>query len=357
MNGLLPQKASSGYTSAATQWVEMLRTLADPMRVRILHLLEEAAPPGLRVGELSETLKLPQSTISRHVKTLIDAHIAEVRRDGTSMFYRLSTATSHSALGQLRQLTREILGGDSQILADSRRLAEVLRHRDEHHNFFFSANAPEWDVIRRQCFGDRFHLEAMLALLNPQWTMGDLGTGTGTMLPLVAPHVRAVIAVDASSAMLKAAGARVKARNLTNVELRHGRLENLPIADGSLDVALVTLVLHHVADPILALREIYRVLKADGVLVLVDLLPHQVEMFREKMGHRWMGFAPEALTPLVEEAGLIKCSWHTLPAQKARTADFPVTIPDLFVMRAQRPLELVTAVGRTKSPGRDAVKF
>ena len=85
--------------SAATQWVELLRTLADPMRVRILHLLEEAASPGLRVGELSQALKLPQSTISRHVKTLIDANIAEVRRDGTSMFYRLSAATNHSALG------------------------------------------------------------------------------------------------------------------------------------------------------------------------------------------------------------------------------------------------------------------
>ncbi len=342
---------------AATQWVEMLRTLADPMRVRIVYLLEEAAAPGLRVGELSEALKLPQSTISRHVKTLIDANIAEVRRDGTSMFYRLSATTSHSALGQLRQLTRQILGGDSQILADSRRLAEVLRRRDEHHSFFSSANAPEWDVIRRRCFGDRFHLEAMLALLNPQWTVGDLGTGTGAMLPFLAPHVSSVIAVDASSAMLKAAGARVKTQNLSNVELRHGRLENLPITDAGLDVALVALVLHHVADLGLALREIYRVLKPDGVLVLVDLLPHQVEMFREKMGHRWMGFAPEAMTPLLEEAGFVKSRWYMLPAQKSRTVDLPVPVPDLFVMRAQRPLELIAAAGRAKSLARVAVKF
>ena len=273
------------------------------------------------------------------------------------MFYRLSAATNHSALGQLRLLTRQILGGDSQIVADSGRLAEVLRKRDEHHNFFFGANAPEWDSIRRRCFGDRFHLEAMLALLNPQWTLGDLGVGTGAMLSLVAPHVRAVIAIDASAAMLKGASARVKAQNLSNVDLRHGRLENLPIADSSLDVALVTLVLHHIADPILALKEIYRVLKPDGVLVLVDLLPHQVEMFREKMGHRWMGFAPEDLTRLLEEAGLVKSRWHILPAQNARAAELSAPVPDLFVMRAQRPSDLTTAVGRAKLPGRTAEKF
>ena len=102
----------------------------------------------------------------------------------------------------------------------------------------FWQTAPKWDQIRQQWFGNTFHLEAMLALLNPAWTVGDLGTGTGSMLALVAPHVKKVIGVEPLAAMLKAAKTRVKDEQLANVEVVRGTLEDLPLENASLDVCL-----------------------------------------------------------------------------------------------------------------------
>jgi DNA-binding transcriptional ArsR family regulator/protein-L-isoaspartate O-methyltransferase len=337
MNGSIPASVPRSRPPAMRQWIELLRTLADPMRLRILRLLEQAAHPGLRVGDLAEALKLPQSTVSRHMKTLLDAGLVDGRRDGTSMLYRLSESAGHNGAGRLRALTRECLTHDEQIRADAARLAQVLRRRDRGDHDFFDAKAPQWDALRKEWFGDTFHLEAMLAGMNPDWTVGDLGAGTGAMLALLAPHVKTIIAVEPSTAMIKAARARVKTLGLKNVEFLHGRVESLPIPDQTLDMALISLVLHHVADIPTALAQIYRALKPGGVLLILDLLPHSVEMFREKMGHRWMGFAPGSLQEQLSTAGFAEHRWHMLPAQTSRSRQGGITIPDLFVMRAVRP--------------------
>ena len=190
MNGSLPVKTSLPHEARFQGWVELLKTLADPIRLRVIRLLEQQGAAGLGVGELGHILKLPQSTVSRHLKTLIDAGMAAARRDGTSMYYRLSDDAQVNSMRRLRDLSKPYLDSDPLARTDSQRLSHVLRQRDDETLRFFGKAAPQWDQIRRQWFGDVFHLEAMLALLNPEWvpTVADLGTGTGAMLPLVAPH-------------------------------------------------------------------------------------------------------------------------------------------------------------------------
>ena len=129
----------------------------------------------------------------------------------------------------------------------------------------------------------------------------DLGCGTGETTATLAPFVGRVIAVDASTEMLQEARQRVTGAG--NVDLRRGDLESLPIDDHRLDIALVTLVLHHVADPAAALREVARVLKADGRLVLVDMLPHDRDTYRQQMGHVWLGFSEDQVTGWLADAG------------------------------------------------------
>ena len=342
MNGSLPVStpATSAEAPSVRRWVDTLRTLADPMRCRIIRLLEHSAGPGLRVGELAEALKLPQSTVSRHIKNLVEAGAVDGRRNGTSMLYRLAPLAGPSAIRQLRTLARDYLAHDEQVLADEERLLRVLQRRQQQHRDFFNASAPEWDTIRTQWFGESFHLEAMLAALDPNWIVGDLGAGTGTMAALLAPHVKQVIAVEPSTAMLRAAKNRIKTLEMENVTLLLGRLEDLPSEVQSLDMALVSLVLHHVENVPGALGDIFRVLKPGGFLLIVDLMPHDVEMFREKMGHRWMGFAPGKMTDMLSQAGFINIRRHTLAAHKSRSRQDRTAVPDLFVMRASRPLNV-----------------
>ncbi len=342
MNGLLPDN-STGAKPAAAQWAELLRTLADPMRLRIIRLLEQAAQSGLRVGELAAALKSPQSTVSRHIKELADAGLTAAQREGTSSLYRLSDASARGSLKQLRALAGDYVKNDPQMQTDARRLARVLERRYDGPDGIFSQLAPDWDNIRRRWFGDTFQLEAMLAVLNPQWVIGDLGAGTGAMLPLLCPHVAKVIAIEPSAAMLKAARRRVADLKLENVELAQGSLEHLPIAGQTLDVALVLLVLHHVADLGVALAEMHRALKPGGLLLVVDLLPHKITMFREKMGHRRMGFDPAELMLQLAAGGFDGARWHTLPARASRSPEARVAVPDLFVLRAVRSPAVVSA--------------
>ncbi len=180
----------------------------------------------------------------------------------------------------------------------------------------------------------------MLAALNPNWVVGDLGTGTGTMAALLAPYVRQVLAVEPAAAMLRAAKNRIQALQLENVVLLPGRLESLPLEVQCLDMALVSLVLHHLEDVAGALRDIFRVLKPGGFLLIVDLLPHEVAMFKEKMGHRWMGFVPEQMMEMLLQAGFVNISRHTLEARKTRPQRNRTAAPKLFVMRASRPQDV-----------------
>jgi len=98
-------------------------------------------------------------------------------------------------------------------------------------------------IVREDLFGDSFYLWAVLGLIDPTLTVGDLGCGTGQLTETVAPYVRRVIAVDGSTEMLDAA--RHRLADSRNVEIRSGELEALPIKDGELDVALLSLVLHY----------------------------------------------------------------------------------------------------------------
>ena len=176
MNGLLPVTTSSrdsrqhnGTAGTAGQdaqhLIGLLRTLADPIRLRMVRLLECTSQPhgggggegGVSVGELGEILKLPQSTVSRHLKTLGAAGLAEARREGTSTFYRLSEAwggVGQNASRQLRLLIKSHLEHDPAARNDAHRLAAILRKREPAADSFFGKHAQQWDQLRAQWFGE-----------------------------------------------------------------------------------------------------------------------------------------------------------------------------------------------------------
>jgi ubiquinone/menaquinone biosynthesis C-methylase UbiE len=122
-----------------------------------------------------------------------------------------------------------------------------------------------------------------------------------------------VVAVDESRAMLAAARRRVA--GLTNVDLRAGELESLPVDDGALDAAVLSLVLHYLPEPPLALAEVRRVLKRGGRLVIVDMIAHGRTEYRERMGHVWQGFTEPQLLGWLEDAGFGSVRWRVLEAE------------------------------------------
>lgn len=284
--------------AAALPLLDSFSALADATRCRMLWLLEQQE---LTVTELCGVLQLPQSTVSRHLKTLADAGWVSSRRDGTSRYYALATGDD-DARGQIWALTRAQLAGRAGVEQDARRLARVLSGRSQASQQFFATVAGEWDRVRADLFGSQFGAPALMGLLPDDWVVGDLGCGTGALLPALSSAVQQVIGVDGSDEML--AAARSTTSHLANVELRRGTLEALPIEDRQLDAAVMVLVLHHLPSPVAALAEAQRVLKPGGRLLIVDMAPHEHEEYRQQMGHVWLGFDETQMTRLVEQAGL-----------------------------------------------------
>jgi len=275
-----------------------MASLADTTRSRILLLLDRHE---LTVGELCGITQLPQSTVSRHLKALADADWIAARAEGTSNLYTMTRDDLDAPARKLWQIVREQVGASTSAAQDQRRLASVLAERRSKSQEFFSSSAGQWDRLRDDMFGDRFHLGALGAFADPSWTVGDLGCGTGQVSAALAPFVTRVIAIDGSAAMLQSARRRLQ--SFDNVELRRGDLEDLPLDDARLDAAMLTLVLHHVPEPDTALAEAARVVKPAGRIVLVDMLPHDRDNYRQQMGHVWLGFSDEHIRALLAGAG------------------------------------------------------
>lgn len=288
--------------------LDSFSALADPMRCRMLALLERQE---LTVSELCAVLQAPQSTVSRHLKTLADAEWVSSRRDGTSRYYALARGGGDGAHQEIWRLTRQQLEGRAGLDQDARRLQRVLAHRSETSQQFFASAAGRWDHLREEMFGRDFALQALVGLLPREWIVGDLGCGTGALLPILAPVVAHVIGLDASDDML--AAARARTAGIANVELRHGSLEALPLDPGSLDAATCMLVLHHVASPANALLDAARVLKPGGRILIVDMAPHDREEYREQMGHVWLGFSEAQLSTWLADAGFTQIAVRDLP--------------------------------------------
>ena len=307
--------------------LDHMAALADPIRCRILLPLERHE---LTVNEICSVLQLPQSTVSRHLKTLADDGWVMSRRDGTSRFYGMAVQDLDPGAQRLWPLIREQIAGTNGAEHDERRLKSVLARRRSKSEEFFASASGQWDHLRADLFGDRFHLHALLALIDPTMVVGDLGCGTGQVSELIAPHVAKVIAVDGSSDMVQAARKRLK--GLHHVDVRRGEMEALPLDDQQLDAAVVALVLHHVPEPARALAEMHRVLKCGGRVLIVDMLPHDRVDYQQQMGHVWLGFAEKTMKKYLEAAGFEKPTITPLPADETAKG------PSLFVATARKKL-------------------
>ena len=305
---------------------EQMPVVGDAMRSRLMLVLERHE---LTVGELCSVVQAPQSTVSRHLKALVDGGWLTSRADGTNRRYASATSRLDGPLRSLWLLIRKETAGTAAAQQDERRLTQVLAIRRSRSEEFFQAGASQWDQLRDDLFGRRFFLPALLGLLDEHAVVADLGCGTGQVAEALAPFVGQVIGVDGSPSMLKAAKKRLQKH--ANVDLRAGTLEALPVNDGALDAAMLFLVLHHVGDPARCLAEAARALRPGGRLVIVDMLPHERDEYRSQMGHVWLGFAEADVLRALRDTGFDNVRLLPLPADPKAKG------PALFAARAVKP--------------------
>ncbi|MDA0372698.1 MAG: metalloregulator ArsR/SmtB family transcription factor [Planctomycetota bacterium] len=312
----------------------VFRTLNDPTRVRILALLEVEE---LAVQDLVRLLGLAQSTVSRHLAILREADLLRERREGTFSHSRFEPPRE-GAWAKAWELTREALRDDPQACQDRQALQTLLEERALRNRAWFDAVGPEWDKLRRVFHDDVQRARAIGKLIPRGMRVADIGTGTGILATELARAGVRVIAIDHSDRMLGSAESKLRSEQIDNVELRKGDATSLPLADGEVDAALAHMVLHYVASPAEAVREMARSVRPGGRVVIVDFVhddeerPRDREWMRKDLGMLWPGFAPARVRGWLAHAGLseIDIQIH-VPDPEARD------LPSTFIAAAHRP--------------------
>jgi SAM-dependent methyltransferase len=346
MTGLGPPKQVEFEAAKAAS---LFRLLGDEVRLRILRLLHAER---LNVTELTSILGIAQSGVSRHLGLMKDAGLVEERRDAGFTFFKLAAGLEggKNGFGPVWPLLRshfETAAGTPEGRADDARLEEVRRVRKENFDDH-GADGERGQIIPGRSWAA---WARALGHLLPPLVVADLGCGDGYLTVELSRFAKKVIAIDRSEAALARArqmAQRLVRRSLgeggrlTNVEWKRGELEKLPLKDASVDVALLSQVVHHATSPEKALSEAVRILKPGGRVVLLELRAHQEQWVRERLGDKWLGFDDDELRKLLETAGLSSVK-VTVGARRAR---------DPFTVLIASGVKTASSVKRTQRHAR-----
>jgi ArsR family transcriptional regulator len=204
---------------------------------------------------------------------------------------------------------------DSTIVLDLQRLAAIKRQRSDLASAYFRDNAPHWHNIR-SLYVDEREVEAALTeiidAVRPRDLL-DIGTGTGRILEIVGSRVELALGIDQSREMLAVARVNLERAGLENSSVRLGDMYRLALPDASFDAVVIHQVLHFADRPAEAIAEAARVLRPNGILVLVDFAPHALEFLRDEHAHRRLGFADGEVAEWFGAVGLDMVAPRRLP--------------------------------------------
>ncbi len=275
--------------------VKSLKLLADPTRLRLLLLLREEE---LSVVEIQEILGMGQSRISSHLAQLKAARLVRNRRAGKNIYYGLSETDHDPFKAIIAASAAEI----PEAAQDRAALRLIRVKRQDKARDYFNKLAGKFD--RSLCPGRSWKgFSQMLLTLAGPITVADLGAGEGMLSQLLARHAKGVIAVDNSEKMVEFGANLAREHGFGNLEYRLGDMEDPPIDDASVDLALLSQALHHAVNPARAVAAAYRILKPGGRIAILDLLAHQFESARELYADLWLGFSEVQFDEMLREAG------------------------------------------------------
>ena len=273
-----------------------LRACAEPTRLRLLAL---AARGAFCVMEFTDILGKSQPRLSRHLRLLCDAGVLERVREGSNVWFSLPPDA-----GLVQDLLARIPEEDPVLAADRRAAARVLAERARVASEIFRRQGEDWDETRALALPAAAIEQAVMSLLPAEISrVLDIGTGTGSMLELLAPLVKTGLGVDASRAMLALARSRLAKPELGHLSVRQADMYSLPLAR-RFDLVLMHMVLHYAEDPRAALAEATRAMTSGGMLIVVDLGRHARAALADRLAHRWPGFDEAEMAGLLAEAGL-----------------------------------------------------
>jgi len=286
---------------------DILKVLSDSTRLRLLALLLKEE---LSVAELQEILGMAQSRISSQLALLRQAGFVNDRREGKKAFYSLRSSLPARSLALLKAACESVVELPESA-EDRTNLDRILQKRRRLSEQYFNLIAGK--LGRQHCPGRSWEAIGHLALrLVPAITVADLGAGEGLISQLIAHRAARVWCIDNSPKMVEVGTELAKKNGLANLTYKLGDIEQVPLADQSVDLAILSQALHHASRPQTAIDEAGRILKPGGQLLVLDLKEHGFEQARELYGDLWLGFKESALHGFLKKAGFQKVEVETV---------------------------------------------
>ena len=278
-----------------------LKAAGEETRLRLLTVLNYGE---LTVTELTHILGQSQPRVSRHLKLLTEAGLVMRYPEGSWVFYRLSDQ-GHSA--EIVSAVVSMLPGNDLILQrDYDRFLQVQSNRSEKAQDYFSSNAENWETLRNLHIADSKIESKMLEMLGNRKIneFVDFGTGAGRMLELFGPRANKAVGFDLNAEMLALARTRLEELSLSNCQVRLGDVPLLPLKSASADLIVIHQLLHFLDDPAAAISEASRILSPNGLLLVVDFAPHEMETLREHHAHRRLGFSKDEILKVFNDVDI-----------------------------------------------------
>ena len=286
---------------------ETLKILSDPTRLRLLALLLKEE---LSVAELQEILGMGQSRISSQLALLRQAGFVADRREGKKAFYSLRPDLPNGTLTLLKA-AGESVAALPESTEDSSNLNRSLQKRRQLSEQYFNLIAGR--LGKHHCPGRSWEAIGQLALrLVPAITVADLGAGEGLISQLLAHRAARVWCIDNSAKMVAVGSQLAKKNGLANLTYKLGDIEQVPLPDQSVDLAILSQALHHASHPQTAVNEAHRILKPGGQLLVLDLKAHSFEKAHELYGDLWLGFKESTLHGWLKKAGFQQVEVETV---------------------------------------------
>lgn len=282
----------------------IFRAVGEETRLRIMALL---VCGDLTVSEITSILAQSQPRVSRHLKILAEAGLAERHREGAWMFYRAASPLENKEIAGVLETVRTMSHSGDRILArDRERFTQSREARAALAAKYFQENAKEWNRIRQLHLPEADIEEKLRDIVGSDDVdlFIDLGTGSGRMLEIFSDRFQRGIGFDLSHEMLAVARNNLENADIENAQVRHGDLFAIPHEGGQADIVCIHHVLHYLAAPEDAVREAARLLKPGGKIIVSDFAPHDLEFLREEHAHRRLGFADEEVSDWFDGAGL-----------------------------------------------------
>jgi ArsR family transcriptional regulator len=291
---------------------DILKILSDPTRLRLLALLSREE---LSVAELQDILDMGQSRISSQLALLRQVDLVSDRREGKNAFYSLRAPLAPKTLALIRAAIASV--AELPVMEEDREnLERALQKRRRTQEQYFNLIAGR--LGKNYCPGRSWEAIGHLALrLTPAIDIADLGAGEGLLSQLLARRARQVWCIDNSERMVEV-GTELAAKNgLDNLAYKLGDIEQVPLAERSVDLAILSQALHHARHPQRAVDEACRILRPGGQLLVLDLNEHTFEKARELYADVWLGFKESALHGFLKKAGFTKVEVTTVARETA----------------------------------------